>query len=133
MIGLDTNVLLRYIVQDDPIQSKCATEYIESHCSVSNAGFINLIVICEIVWVLKKAYGYNKEIIIDVIKRLLSTKEFIIENSDIVWQAVKEYSNGKAGLADFLIGCSNKNKGCGYTITFDKQSAQGENFRLLKN
>ena len=74
MIGVDTNVLVRYIVQDDIEQSKDATRFIEKRISSSNPGFINQIVLCELVWVLKRAYGYEKTIIFEVLEKILQTK-----------------------------------------------------------
>ncbi len=56
MTGIDTNVLVRYIVQDDPAQSALATTFIEKNCTAKKPGFINLIVLCELTWVLKRAY-----------------------------------------------------------------------------
>ena len=91
MIGLDTNVLVRYIVQDDVEQSKISTTFIERHISSTNPGFINHIVLCEIIWVLKKAYRYDKPIITSVLERILQTKEFIVENAEVAWIALKEY------------------------------------------
>lgn len=59
MTGLDTNVLVRYIVQDDPKQSKLATECIEQRCTSESPGFVNLVVLCELTWVLARGYGYG--------------------------------------------------------------------------
>jgi predicted nucleic-acid-binding protein len=132
MIGLDTNILVRYIVQDDPLQSKHATEFVENHCSVSAPGFINLIVLCELVWVLGRAYGYKKEIITEVIKQILTTKEFMVENSENAWKALNEFLNGKADFSDYIIGYINKNVGCEFTITLDKLASQNKSFKFLK-
>jgi predicted nucleic-acid-binding protein len=68
MIGLDTNILLRYIVQDDPIQSGIATTFIETHCTAKTPGFVCNIVLVELVWVLEGGYGYDKNSIITVLK-----------------------------------------------------------------
>ena len=132
MIGLDTNVLIRYIVQDDAVQSKNATEFLEKHCSISTPGFINNIVICEIVWVLQSCYKYKKEIIINVVKRILTTKEFIVDNSENLWKTLDEFSNGKADFSDYLIGKINKHRGCEFTITFDTLASASKEFKLLK-
>ncbi|MFM8341454.1 MAG: PIN domain-containing protein [Methylomonas sp.] len=73
MIGLDTNVIVRHIVQDDEKQAKVATDFIESQCSIENPLFINEITLCEIVWVLKRAYGYDKSLILDILDQLLQS------------------------------------------------------------
>jgi predicted nucleic-acid-binding protein len=132
MIGIDTNVLIRYIVQDDPVQAKLATHYIENNCSNENPGFINQLVLCEVVWVLKRAYGYDKSIILKVIRQILLTVEFSIENSESSWKALKEYELGSADFSDYIIGISNKENDCEYTITFDKIASQNPNFILLR-
>ncbi|MCD2449351.1 PIN domain-containing protein [Methylicorpusculum oleiharenae] len=69
MIGLDTNVIVRYLVQDDEQQSKLATDLIEEQCSTETRLFINEITLCEIVWVLKRAYGYDKAVILDILQQ----------------------------------------------------------------
>ncbi len=75
MIGLDTNVLIRYIVQDDEYQARIATDFIENECSKENPAFINEVTMCEIVWVLKRAYRYDKSIILNIIQQILSNNE----------------------------------------------------------
>ena len=79
MIGLDTNVLVRYIVQDDPAQSAAANTLIEAKCTVDAPGRVDAIVLCELAWVLESAYGYQKEVVVSVLKQLLSTAELSVE------------------------------------------------------
>ncbi|MCK5147968.1 type II toxin-antitoxin system VapC family toxin [bacterium] len=122
MTGIDTNVLIRYIVQDDPKQSKQAVHFIETQISANNPGFINHIVLCEVGWVLKGAYGYAKSDIIRVFQSLLNAVEIIVLESDIVWKAVNEYSKGKADFSDYLIAHLNAKYGCKSTVTFDKKA-----------
>jgi predicted nucleic-acid-binding protein len=131
MIGLDSNVLIRYIVQDDPGQSEMVNDYIDKNISVIKSAYINQIILCEIVWVLKRAYGYNKDIIITVISKILQTKEFVVENSELVLQAVKEYQKGPADFSDYLIAARNRDADCKYTITLDKAAAKSKYFKLL--
>lgn len=129
MIGLDTNVLIRYITQDDKDQAEIAGDIIEQNCTIYEPGYINQIVICEIVWVLRRAYGYEKKIVIRVIQKILQTSEMVVENSENVLKALDAYKNGKADYSDYLIAFSNGTAGCKYTITFDKRAA---NFKLFK-
>jgi len=91
MIGIDANVLVRYIVQDDAKQSKTATHYIESHCSISSPGFINSIVLCEIVWILESAYEYSRNDIATVLEKILSTRQFHIHESELMWRCLQGY------------------------------------------
>jgi predicted nucleic-acid-binding protein len=131
MIGVDTNVLVRYIVQDDIEQSKDATRFIEKRISSSNPGFINQIVLCELVWVLKRAYRYEKTIIFNVLKKILQTKEFVVDNADIVWIALGEYQKGEADFSDYLIASYNRYSDCTHTVTFDQIASNAKYFKLL--
>lgn len=131
MIGLDTNVLVRYIVQDDVEQSKISTTFIEGHISSTNPGFINHIVLCEIIWVLKKAYRYDKPIIISVLERILQTKEFIVENAEVAWIALKEYEKDEADFSDYLIAVLNRFADCDFTITLDQAASKFKYCQLL--
>jgi predicted nucleic-acid-binding protein len=129
MIGIDTNVLIRYIVRDEPGQSAAATRYLEKHVSKRNPAYISQIVLCEIVWVLKRAYGYDKKVILQVIRQILGTKEFMVENAECARQAFQDYQNGEADFSDYLIGLSNRFHGCDYTVTFDRKAAPHPAFR----
>lgn len=131
MIGVDTNVLVRYIVQDDIEQSKISSRFIEGQISSSKPGFINQIVLCELVWVLKRAYDYEKTIILNVIEKILQTKEFVIDNADIVWIALREYREGKADFSDYLIANYNRYSDCTHTVTFDRIASNAKFIKIL--
>jgi predicted nucleic-acid-binding protein len=129
MIGIDTNVLIRYIVQDDPLQSKLAVTFMEKNCTKSNPGFVNLIVCCEIVWVLHRAYNYNKDTIIRVMKQILLTSELYVEDAETVRKSLHDFENGNADFSDYII--SHINSECEYTVTFDKNAAKIPLCKLL--
>lgn len=129
--GIDTNVLIRYIVQDDPEQSEKATRFLEKKCTVDNPGHIAGIVLCEIVWVLKRAYGYPKKDIVEVLHSILSTAEFSIESPAIAWEAFRQYNSGSVDLSDYLLGQLNKASGCITTMTFDQEAGKSDHFQLL--
>lgn len=131
MIGLDTNILVRYITQDDQNQAELATKFIEKNCTGTKPGFINQIVICEIIWILCRAYGYDKKLVIRIIGKLLQSSEIVVENSPIIWKALKEYENGNADFSDYLIALSNIKSGCDYTVTFDKKASGNKLFKIL--
>lgn len=131
MIGLDTNVLIRYVVQDDPVQSAIATELIETRCTQQAPGFVCGIVLVEIVWVLERGYGYDKSVILAIVKQMLSTAELVIENADLVWTAVMDYESHGAGFADCLLGRLNQYHGCLKTYTFDSKAAKTPCFERL--
>jgi len=132
MIGIDTNIFVRYITQDDEGQAELATNFIEKNCTVTKPGFINQIVICELIWVLRIAYGYNKPMVIRVIEKLLQSSEIIIENSSYIRLSLELYQEGDADFSDYLIGLSNLSSGCDFTITFDRKAAVNKSYRLLK-
>jgi len=131
MIGIDTNVLVRYIVQDDEQQAALATEAIEA-CSVERPGWISVIVLCEIVWVLSYAYGYEKDSIQAVLQRLFLASELIVERQDQAWLALRSFTQGNADFSDYFIAHTNQASGCESTITFDKKASIHQFFQLLK-
>jgi predicted nucleic-acid-binding protein len=131
MIGLDTNVLVRYIVQDDPMQAGIATTFIETHCTAETPGFICNIVLVELVWVLERGYEYDKKSILTVLKQVAVTSELRLENSTLAWQAIMDYENGIAGFADCLLAAVNQQQGCDVTFTFDQRAAKNSSFKLL--
>ena len=132
MIGLDTNVLVRYLVQDDKTQAAVATAFIESKLSAAQPGFISLIVLCETVWVLTDCYHLSNGQISRILESLLSTRELTIQESDVAWAALKIFRNETADFADVLIGKIGKEHSCSTTVTFDKAAAKLEEFDLLK-
>lgn len=131
MVALDTNVLIRYIVQDDKAQARSAVQLIERECTPDEPGFVNLIVMCEMVWVLKSGYGYSRKVVASVIRAMLTSAELDIEASETVWQALGTFERGKADFADGLIGIHNKKNHAVTTYTFDFNAAQNAEFSLV--
>ncbi len=132
MIGLDTNIILRYIVRDDLAQVKIVDSYIEKCCDNDVTLFISNIVLCELVWVLDISYKCEKNQIIRTIEKILQTSQFIFEDRQSAWQALSAYKKSRADFADALIGFTNKSSGCKETITFDKIAAKLPEFKLLQ-
>ena len=123
MIGLDTNVLVRYLTQDDQEQANKANKLIEQQLSVHKPGYITLVTLVEIVWVLESCYGQSKSEILDVLHAVLTTKQLLIEQADIVYLALKRFINGRADFSDALIATLSDNNGCHVVFTFDKKAA----------
>lgn len=132
MIGLDTNLLIRYIVRDDLSQTRIADRYIDNLSKNDVSLFLNNIVLCELVWVLEITYEYNKTQIISIIEKILETSEFEFEDTNAIWLALSAYKKSKSGFADALIGIINKLAGCTKTATFDKKAAKLLEFELLQ-
>ncbi len=130
MIGLDTNVLVRYLAQDDAAQSAKATRLIES-LTADNPAFIGLVSLTELVWVLAGCYASGKDELIAVLEGLLRAKGLQVENAETVWKALRLFKEGSADFADCLIECSASQAGCDYTATFDRAAAKHCRMRLV--
>ena len=130
MKGLDTNILVRYLTQDEPDQAARAVRFIEK-ASADNRLLINSVVLCELVWVLESAYDFHKEIIVDVLEKIFATSQFEIEDKSTAWSAFNDSKHNKADFADCLIGRENIALGCSETMTFDKRLKGLEGFKLL--
>jgi len=118
MIGLDTNVLVRYVMQDDPRQSPRATRLIES-LSAEEPGFVPVVALVELVWVLAGSYALDRTQVSTVLDTLLRSKELLVDRADLVTQALRRFSAGSADFADALIERSANAAGCTATMSFD--------------
>lgn len=134
MIGLDTNVLVRYLTQDEPLQAELANQVINRAVKQGDLLWVGQITLSETVWVLERAYKIDKGEMINVLHVLLQTQELIFENHDIVWHALQDYKVSKSvGFVDCLIGRQNVSNDCAFTYTFDKNAAKElKTFQILK-
>jgi predicted nucleic-acid-binding protein len=132
MIGIDTNLLVRVIVADEPKQTAVARSFIREHCSAEEPGFVSNIVLAEIAWTLATGYGYERNQIADAIERIMETVQLQIESSTDVASALAQYRAGAADFAVCLLGQSNLTAGCSHTVTFDRKAAKLAGFELLK-
>jgi len=130
MIGLDTNVLLRYLVQDDLAQLRKAAECIEQRLTKSNPGFISVVVMVETVWVLEQVYSFANDQIIAAIKRILQIDVFLIEHRLAIYVAMVALKQRRGSFADALIGAINRRAGCSRTVTFDRKALRLPGFEL---
>jgi predicted nucleic-acid-binding protein len=131
MIGLDTNILIRYIVEDDPVQLRKATECIEQHLTERNYGFISTVVIAEIAWVLESVYGFTHTEIAAAIERILQIEVLVVQNESDVFTAMIAVREGRGSFADALIGAINTQADCSRTLTFDRKALRLPGFELL--
>ena len=133
MIGLDTNVIVRYLTQDDPIQSKKANARIAKWIQDGEELWICQVTVCEVFWVLEHAYKLSKKELISVLTSLLQTRQLEIEEEDVIWAALHDYEKSSTvGFVDCLIGRKNSTHGCSCTYTFDQKAAkQLASFKLL--
>ena len=130
MIGLDTNVLVRYIMQDDARQSALATRLVES-LSVESPGFVPLVSVVELAWVLSSAYALDRGQVVQAFESLLRTKEIAVERAEIVWKALRVFRSANADFADCLIERSAAVAGCDRTMTFDRGAAKSCGMTLV--
>jgi predicted nucleic-acid-binding protein len=131
VIGVDTNVLVRYLVEDDKRQSEKVSAWVRDMRQRGETLGLNHIVLCELVWVFESGYDFPKTSILQTLERLLETKQFHIDRKDDVWTALEEYRQGKGDFADYLISRSNHTMGCQYTVTFDQDLKGAKSFHLL--
>lgn len=130
MVGLDTNVLVRYIAQDDPKQSAQATRLIES-LSAAEPGFVASVVLVETLWVMEDVYAAPRERLGEIVEALLQAQALIIQSAEDVWRALASFRKGKADFADCLISRICASQGCTLTWSFDKAAARDGGMRLI--
>jgi predicted nucleic-acid-binding protein len=128
--GLDTNVLARYLMQDDPRQSPRATRLIES-LSAEAPGFVPVVTIVELVWVLSGSYGLSRAQVATVLEMLLRSRELVIDRAELVAQALSRFGSVGVDFADALIERIATAAGCGVTMTFDTGAAKAAGMTLV--
>ena len=133
MIGIDTNILVRYLTQDDETQLMIASRIINQYEDKPESIFISNIVLCELIWVLERGYKYNKKEIVNALQAILSTIEFTFEYHEILWLCLSDYEKFTADFSDILLGKISKLHGCEYTVTFDSKAAALKGFKYAND
>ena len=131
MIGLDTNVLVRYLTQDDAIQSRQATEIIDRRLTEGRPGFINVVTMVETVWVLDRVYGLSNYEIAAAVERILQADTLYVQNEQESFTAMTALKTGAGSFSDALIGALGAWAGCTVTLTFDKKTKRLKQFQLV--
>jgi predicted nucleic-acid-binding protein len=131
MIGLDTNVLVRYLAHDDAIQSPQATHIIERQLTNERRGFISLVTMVETVWVLARVYGLSNHEIAAALERILQADTLLVQNEQQAFTAMIALRNGAGSFSDALIGALGEWAGCSATLTFDKKTKRLRQFQVL--
>jgi predicted nucleic-acid-binding protein len=122
MIGLDTNILVRYLTQDDPAQSRKATEILERRLTEDNPGFVSIVAMVETVWVLDSAYGFSKARIAAAVERMLQADVLVVESEFEVFTAMIAVKEGRGSFADAIIARLDAKANCSCTLTFDEKA-----------
>jgi predicted nucleic-acid-binding protein len=130
MIGLDSNILIRYLVQDDPVQSPKATKIIERLLTEGNPGFVSVVAMVETVWVLDRAYGLATREIAAAVERMLQADVLLVEHEQEVFTAMIALKQGKGSFADGVIAALGTRAGCSCTLTFDRKALRHSGFEL---
>ena len=129
--GLDTNVLVRYLTQDDEGQAEVAAKTIEGAAAKGEKMLIQPIILCELVWVLESAYEFPKTDLLRALEGVLRIAQFEIAEKDTVWQALSDYRQGKGDFSDYYLGRANEKAGAAITLTFDKTLRGLPRFQVL--
>ena len=130
MIGLDTNVLVRYLAQDDPVQSQQPTQLIERRLTAEDPGFVSTVAMVETAWVLDRAYGLADDEIAAAIERTLQADVLVVESEQEVFTAVIMLKEGRGSFADALIAALGAKAGCSKTLTFNRKALRLLGFEL---
>jgi predicted nucleic-acid-binding protein len=130
MTGLDTNILVRYFTQDDPVQSPKATEFIEQRLTEQSPGFVSIVALAETVWVLQRFYRLKRQEIAMVIERILGADALLVEHEAEVATALTAVWEGRGSFSDALIAALSAQAGCSRTVTFDRKALRLPGFEL---
>lgn len=130
MTGLDTNILARFFLQDDPLQSPKADKIMGS-LTLEEKGWVGVATILELIWILSRKNRIDHSGITAILNQLLARVEIEVEQSITVMTAVQQFRNGKADFADCLIAASAKAAGCSRTVTFDRIAARDAGMELI--
>ena len=131
MRGIDTNVLVSYIANDDLKQAEQVDRLFQDCDAAQEHLFVSVIVLCELVWVLDRAYGQTKPQIVEVLERLLGLNLLRFEQEGVVRQSLIRFREGKAGFPDYVIGEICRHAGCRDTVSFDRDLRKTAGFSVL--
>ena len=132
MIGLDTNVIVRYLAQDDVRQAAIATRFIEGSLSAEARGFVSIVTLAEVVWVMASNYRAARAAVADIVEGLLTAPQLAIEKADVIWRALRAFRESKANFSDAVIVELGRDAGCSKTVTFDRHAAAHPGFESLR-
>jgi predicted nucleic-acid-binding protein len=129
MTGLDTNILVRFIAQDDPVNSPKANSIMKA-LSVEDPGWISVVALAEFAWVMHRKFRISRPDLYTMLTMFLTWPEVVVEQADLVRQAVAMFQNGNADFADYLVACACRSAGCSRTLTFDRKAAKSDAMTL---
>ncbi len=122
MIGIDTNVLVRYLVQDDAAQSATANDFMERRLTVDEPGYLSVVVMAETAWVLERRYGWSGQALAGILEQVLQADVLVVEHEQEVAEAVSMLNAGLGSFSDALVSAMARQAGCIHTVTFDRRA-----------
>jgi len=128
VIGLDTNVIVRFLVEDDLQQAARAKALVQQAIAQGEVLFVSEVVLCELYWVLDSAYGFCRDEIVPALRGLLAAKHISFRDADLIGRAVSAYEDGRGGFADYVIRELSVEAGCISVATFDGDLLKGTGF-----
>jgi predicted nucleic-acid-binding protein len=131
MIGLDTNLIVRYLAQDDPVQSPRASAVVERMLSEQDPGFVSIVAMVETAWVLKRAYKLSDRKVASAVERILQSDVLVVEDEQEVFSAMIALKEGRGSFSDALVAALGARAGCSRTLTFDRKSLRLAGFELV--
>jgi predicted nucleic-acid-binding protein len=131
LIGLDTNIIIRYLLDDDPIWSPVVTEFVDSRLTPDRPGYVNVITLVELVWSLRRRPEYDRSRLALVIESLLASDSIVLAEAAAVERALSAFRSGTAGFADYLIAELNEAAGASPTVTIDRKAGKSFPFTPL--
>lgn len=120
MIGLDTNIIVRFVVEDDDEQTERAARLIREAVEQGEPLFVSEIVLCELIWVLARVYRLSKKEQIKTLRALLQARELRVRDRERARRAIDAFASGKGAFADYMIREGALAAGCGRVATFDR-------------
>jgi len=130
MIGLDTNLLVRIFAKDNPLQEAMVLELLEQLPEGERA-VVNIVVIVELLWVLKRAYRFEEEALVRVLRSMAENKRLFLPNKEILLEAAHQVRENGGELPDMIIALLNREHGASVTYTFDLEASKLDDFQLL--
>lgn len=132
MIGLDTNVLVRYFARDDRVQSLRAMRLIQVELTAERPGFVSLVALAETAWVLRSRYRATRDEVITAVEALLTAPNVVMQDDDAVWLALDDCQAAGVSVADALIAAIGRHHGCSHSVTFDSRALRVPDMKLLR-
>jgi predicted nucleic-acid-binding protein len=132
VIGLDTNILVRYLAQDHPAQCVVVNALLEQRLSESDPGYVSLVALSEAAWVLLRTYKADRESVADGFLNLFLSRKITFQESPAVYAGLRALKDGTMDFHDAMIRYLGQKTGCDTTLTFDKRAARHDGFTLLR-